>query len=114
MKTTKLSAEEIQAAEKAADDRRRSRSQGFVKRNERDAAVKVLSNGVIMHWHVHKDQREESGDVLLDDGTKIKITTYRGYNIPEDSFLLEFRNKHGETETHMFDLEEFRKALRWA
>ena len=107
MRTTKLTADEIYAAEKAASDRRDSRNRGFAKMSERDQSVQVLSNGVTMLWHVNKELRKQEGEVII-GGVPVEVTTYRGLDIPEDSFALKIDGK-----IHMFNLEEFRRWLRW-
>ncbi len=94
MRTSKLTAEEIYAAEKASDDRHRSRRQGFDKMYERDAMWHRLSNDVVMLWHVPKDRKPP--DTIIE-------------NVPDDSFALVIDGK-----THYFKLDEFRKWLRWA
>lgn len=96
MRTTKLTSEEIQAAEKASDDRKRSRGQGFAKMYERDAVMTRLSNGTLMLWHVDPKQVKTSAGGVWP-------------NIPEDKFMLVIDGKE-----HYFDTEEFRKSLRWA
>lgn len=93
MRKSTLTQEEVLAAEKAADNRRRSRKQGFDKMYERDQHWKRLSNGVVMLWYVHPDQRPLG-------------IAYE--NIPEDSFALVIDGKK-----YVFNLEEFRKWLRW-
>lgn len=96
MKTSKQTADEIYAAEKAADDRRISRGQGFAKMYERDAVMRRLSNGVTMLWHV--------------DPAQVKTTAGGVWpNIPEDKFILVVGGKE-----YYFNTEEFRNALRWA
>lgn len=99
--------DEILAAEKASDDRKRSRMQGFNKMHERDQAVQVLSNGVTMLWHVPK-HLNEAKDTIDIDGKEVEITTYPP-SIPEDSFALVMGGKK-----YLFDLEEFKTWLRWA
>jgi hypothetical protein len=91
-----LTFEEIQAAEKASDERRQSRAQGFTKMYERDAVMSRLSNGVLMLWHV--------------DPSLVK-TSAGGVHpyIPDDKFMLVIDGKE-----HYFDTEDFRKSLRWA
>jgi hypothetical protein len=96
MRKSTLTQEEIFAAEKAADDRRQSRNQGFIKMYERDSVMRHLSNGTTMLWHVDPKQvKMPPGGVWP--------------NIPEDSFMLIVDGKE-----HLFNLEEFRKWLRWA
>lgn len=94
MRKTKLSMDEILAAEQAADNRKRSRKQGFDKMHERDQHWKRLSNDTVMLWYVHPDQRELG----------------LGYEyIPEDSFALIIDGKK-----HVYNTEEFRTWLRWS
>lgn len=97
MRHAKVDAEEILKAEKAKDDRQRSRKNGYSMMSQRDAAYARLRNfnggDVIMQWHVPKEQRE--------DGL--------GYSgVPDGMFSL----KIGK-ELVVFDAEEFRKYLRW-
>lgn len=99
--------DEILAAEKASDDRKRSRMQGFNKMHERDQAVQVLSNGVTMLWHVPKHLNAAVGTYNI-NGEEVEITTYPP-NIPEDSFALVMGSKK-----YVFNLEEFKTWLRWA
>lgn len=112
-RVSKQSADEIYQMEIEADERRRNRNSGYAKMKERDAALMELSNGVTMFWHVPKHARAQT-DKFEINGNEVEITTYAGINVPEDSFVLGFRNKYGETELHTFDTEEFRKWLRWA
>ena len=84
-------------AEKAKDDRRISRNNGYSMMDQRDAPFARLHNfngsDVIMEWHVPKEQREEG----------------LGYSgISSGMFSL----KIGK-ELVMFDAEEFRRSLRW-
>lgn len=95
-RTSKLTFDEIQAAEQASEDRRASRAQGFKKMYERDQVMKVLSNGVRMLWHVDPELvKTPPGGVWPE--------------IPEHQFMLVIDGKE-----HRFDLDEFRKWLRWA
>lgn len=107
MRTTKLTADEILAAEKAAADRRDTRNRGFAKMHERDQAAKVLDNGVTMYWHVNKELGRETSTAVV-DGKEVDIAVYP-MNIPEDCFALKIDGK-----MHLFNLEEFRRWLRWA
>jgi hypothetical protein len=97
MRHQKTSAEEILKAEKAVDDRRRSRSNGFEKMSERDAGHAKLHNynggEVRMLWHIPKDRREDG-------------LVYSG--IPDGMFGLELNDQ-----LLVFDAEEFRRQLRW-
>lgn len=97
MRRGKLTTDEIFTAEKAADDRRISRNNGYSLMKDRDMGAVTLSNGISMLWHVPKPDFPEEG-----------IHVYPK-NIPEDSFIL----KVGSEEI-MFDTEEFRRWLRWA
>lgn len=108
MKTSKLTFEEIQAAEEASENRRRSRSQGFKKMHERDKAVQLLSNGAVMLWYVPKELNKESSWYTNEEGKQVEIVVYPE-KIPEDSFGLLLDGKK-----YIFDLAEFRKYLRWA
>lgn len=94
MRKTKLTMDEILTAEKAADNRKRSRKQGFDKMHERDQHWKRLSNDTIMLWYVHPDQRNP--------GLAYEF-------IPEDGFALIIGGKK-----YVYDTEEFRRWLRWA
>ncbi len=105
---TKLTQEEILEAEKASDNRHHSRNQGYAKMHERDKAVQLLSNGATMVWHVPKELNKSESRFLRDDGTVENITVYPP-EIPEDCFGLIIDGKR-----YLFDLDEFRKWLRWA
>lgn len=107
MRTSNITAEEIQAAEKASEDRRRSRSQGFDKMHERDRAYQQLSNGTTMLWHVNKELIKQEGTTEV--GGKVVDVKIYPPTIPEDSFALVIEGK-----THLFNLDEFRRWLRWA
>lgn len=108
MKTEKLTFEEIQAAELAADNRRQSRASGFAKMHERDQSVQLLSNGATMIWYVDKEANKREGWYTNEKGKEVKVTTYPP-QIPEDSFGLKIDGK-----IYVFNTEEFRKNLRWA
>lgn len=93
MRKSKLTTDEILAAEKAKDARKQSRSQGFKMMDVRDQGTAVMSNGVRIEWHVPKDRREE----------------YVGYSAVDDGhFVLTIDGKK-----RVFDGEEFRRWLRW-
>ena len=89
-------ADEMFAAEKAADDRRQSRKAGFDKMLERDSVMHRLSNGVMMLWSVDPKMVKGSGYAVHP-------------NIPEDKFMLVIDGKE-----HYFDTDEFKTWLRWA
>lgn len=98
MKQSKLSGEEILAAEKAKDDRKQSRGRGFAKMDERDSGGAVLRDynaggPVLIYWHVPPERRE--------DGVAYQ-------HVPEGMFSLKVDNK-----IIAFDAEEFRRWLRW-
>ena len=89
-------ADEMFAAEKAADDRRQSRKAGFDKMLERDSVMHRLSNGAMMLWSV--------------DPKQVKLQAGGTWpNIPEDKFMLVIDGKE-----HLFDTDEFKKWIRWA
>jgi hypothetical protein len=92
----KLSADEVLRAEKARDDRIRSRNKGFAKMHERDEGMALLNNGVLMLWPVVEPEASDKG---------VHVYPRR---VPEGKFVL----KIGE-ETRLFDAEEFRSFLRW-
>ena len=100
MRKGKLASDEIYKAEKAKDDRQRSRAKGFGKMRERDAGYAQLSNGVIMEWPIPGDWSEPSAE---------GIQTWTGNQIPEGMFVLKVGDR-----AVMFDTEEFRGSLRWA
>ncbi len=88
--------DEMFAAEKAADDRRKSRQTGFTKMLERDSVMHRLSDGTIMMWSV--------------DPKMVKTPPGGTWpNIPEDKFVLVIDGKE-----HYFNTDEFKKWLRWA
>lgn len=93
----RLTAEEINKAEKARDDRLRSRKKGFSKMHERDEGQALLNNGVTMHWPVVEFDAPDKG---------IHVYPRR---VPEGMFVLEF-----DGQSYLFDAEEFRRYLRWA
>lgn len=99
MRSSKLSAEEILKAEKAKDDRKRSRGRGFSKMRERDSGHALLSNGAWISWNIPGEWSDEVNG----------ISTFTGNNVPPGMFLLQIGN-----EKKLFDAEEFRKWLRWA
>ncbi len=96
MRRGKLTSDEVLKAERARDDRLRSRKKGFSKMHERDAGMAVLDNGVVMHWPVVEPEFPDKG-----------IHTYPR-RIPEGTFVLEI-----EGQNYLFNAEEFRKCLRW-
>lgn len=102
MRKSKISAEEAQAVEIAAAETKENRKMGFNKMHERDAGAHQLRDytgrSVVIHWHVDVKPQEFAAYI----------------DVPEDKFLLEFKNKHGETERMVFDTDEFRQSLRWA
>lgn len=87
---TKLSYEEIEAAEKAADDRVRTRATGFQLMKERDSGFGHLLD----HNHAVRDVW-----MLWGEGGK---------------FMLEISPYSGKKLNIILDTEEFRKLLRWA
>lgn len=96
MRVGNLTHEEILKAEKAKDDRIRSRNKGFSKMHERDAGEARLGNGVLMYWPVPDPEAPDKG---------IHVYPRR---VPEGKFVL----KLGD-ESYLFDAEEFRRHLRW-
>jgi hypothetical protein len=96
MRHAQITSEEIQAAEKASEERKQSRKQGFTKMYERDSVMRRLSNGTLMLWHVDPELvKTPPGGVWP--------------NIPEDKFMLVIDGKE-----HYFDTQEFKRWLRWA
>jgi hypothetical protein len=92
------SADEILAAEKAKDDRQKSRKRGYGLMTTRDQGQVVLTNGVKMYWPVPRQEPPPG---------------YKGVwvyprAIPENQFILDVDGKE-----IIFDAEEFRKWLRW-
>ncbi len=88
-------ADEMFEAEKAADDRRKSRRAGFDKMLERDSVMHRLSNGAMMLWSV--------------DPKQVKLQAGGTWpNIPEDMFVLVIDGKE-----HYFNTDEFKKWIRW-
>lgn len=113
MKKDNLTFEEIQAAEEASENRRRSRNEGFLKMHERDKAVQLMSNGATMLWHVPKELNKDSSWYRNDDGELTEIVVYAP-DVPEDSFGLELTCKNCKKHSrYIFDIHEFRKWLRW-
>lgn len=76
MRRGNLSHEEIIKAEKAKDDRQRSRAKGFSKMRERDAGWGKLrdyarGSGVIMLWGFdHHADNSGVFKLVIDDGTR--------------------------------------------
>jgi len=96
MRLDDLTVDEMLKAEKDAEDRKQSRKAGYEKMLERDAVMHTLSNGVVMLWSVDpKMVKLPSGGVWP--------------NIPEDMFALVIDGKE-----HYFDVNEFKKWVRWA
>lgn len=93
MRKTKLSEEEVLAAEKAADDRKRNRANGFSLMNDRDRGFRTFDNGITMLWPTERE---------LIPG---EARTY----VPSESFVLVVDGRN-----YLFDTEDFRKTLRWA
>lgn len=108
MRNTKLTADEIHAAEEASENRRLSRGQGFKKMHERDKAVQLLSNGAVMLWHVPRELGKQQSNFTGENGEIVEVVVYPP-EIPEDSFGLIIDGKK-----YLFNLDEFRKWLRWA
>lgn len=100
--------DEIQMAEKAKDDQKRSRAGGFGLMNVRDKGYQRLSNAVVMCWHVDKEAGKQVGGYYRDNGEWVELTTYPR-DVPEGKFLLDIKGK-----ILAFDAEEFRRFLRWA
>ncbi len=117
MKQDNLTFEEIQAAEEASENRRRSRNQGFQKMHERDQAVQLLSNGAVMLWHVNTEtylSTHPPQAFKRANGEVVEFTILPPY-IPEDSFGLELNCRHCKKRSkYIFNLAEFRRWLRWA
>lgn len=86
-----MSAEEILTAEKAVEDRRRSRTKGFSKMKERDQNWRRLSNGVVMLW----GEQEHFALVIPER------------HVPGQA-------KAVPKQVITFNTEDFRKGLRWA
>lgn len=108
MRQSRLTFEEIQAAEQASEKRRQSRNQGFRKMHDRDRAHQKLSNGITMLWHVDRELNKDESHIVREDGTVVDITVYP-QDVPEECFGLVIDGKR-----YLFDLDEFRKWLRWA
>lgn len=98
MRSSELSAE-ILKAEKAKDDRKRSRSRGFSKMAERDKGWQRLKNGALVRWHV---PTEWSEDMELPNGSVIQV---KDATVPPETF---------EIDGKIFNAEELRRWLRWA
>lgn len=108
-----LTFEEIQAAEEASDNRRRSRNQGFQKMHERDKATHLLSNDATMLWHVPRELGKEDSHYIDDDNKIVDITIYPP-DIPDDSFGLDLKCSNCKKRNrYIFNLDEFRKWIRW-
>lgn len=92
MRKSKLTPEEAQAAEQAADQRKSKRSQGFSLMSVRDRGWQELSNGAVIEWPV---------DTPLEDFVPRRI-------VPDGYFLLTLGK-----ESALFDADDFRRFLRW-
>lgn len=93
MRKSNLTADDIWAAEKAADDRKRTRKTGLDMIPIRDQGATRLSNGVLFGWSVPMDKREPG-------------VAYP--HVPEGHFVLEIDGKR-----HLFNADEFAKWTRW-
>lgn len=97
MRKGKLSFSEIEAAEKAKDQRTQTHRKGFAKMKERDSGWSRFNNGTIMRWPTVEDKHElEEGETRMSP-------------VPEGCFVLIINGQSA-----LFDAEEFRRALRWA
>lgn len=94
MRKSKLTVDEIEAAEIAADDRKTSRGHGFNMISIRDRGGARLDNGAIIEWYVPQEKRAD-------------YVPYR--NIPSGHFMLTIGK-----ETGLFSVDEFQKYIRWA
>lgn len=93
MRRSKLKAEEIEQLDRAEDDRRRSRKNGYSLMEDRDRGGMRLSNGAIIEWHVPKERRTDG-------------VCYSG--IESGNFILNI-----EGQKAVFSADEFRKWVRW-
>lgn len=89
---TKLTAADIQQAEQAQANRKQKRSQAFRVMHDRDRGWHRLSNGALIEWHTNTPLEEYVPKTRIEPGT----------------FLLTIEGKRA-----VFDVEEFRKWLRW-
>jgi len=89
MRQSKLTADEIQAAEKAADERRRSRDNGFSLMSIRDRGWVRLETGQILEWHTDRPLYE--GEARQ--------------HVPEGHIMID---------AQLFNVDEFQKFLRWS
>jgi hypothetical protein len=92
MRQSKITPDEIEAAEKAADERKSRRGMGFSLMNVRDRGWVRLNTGHIMCWHVKRP---------LEDGENRQ-------NVPNGHFVIKT-----DKEDIMFEADEFQKYLRW-
>lgn len=93
MRRSKLTADEIFDAEKAADDRTQTRKSGFAMAVNRDKGWQLLTNGATILWPLNKELRDGEARQYIPEG-------YFALRTPKGEFLL-------------FDADEFRKWLRW-
>lgn len=99
MRQGDLTYSEIEAAERAKDDRIRGRKNGYSMMELRDMGRRQLSNGWVIQWPV--EERFAWGPET--NGVKVRTN-----KVPEGKFEL---SKDGKA--YLFDAEEFRKWLRW-
>lgn len=92
MRNSKITAQEVEAAEIAADERRRSRNNGFSLMSVRDRGWTRLNNGVVMLWPT--DREPMPGEAIT--------------SVPKGKFVLVINGK-----SHLFDADDFQKSLRW-
>jgi hypothetical protein len=95
MKTSKLFFSEIQEAERVSEARKGHRNAGFRLMRDRDLGHQVLSNGVLMEWHVPPPT---DFDALPDL-----------YLYPKDIPV-----GHVAIDGKLYETEELLKWLRWA
>lgn len=102
MRNTKITAEEIEATEVAAEARKQNRNQGFSMMSVRDQGYTKIRDlngrGVALLWPTAREALE--GEAFR--------------RIPEGAFVMEFRGESGKMENLVFDAEELKKWLRWA
>lgn len=92
MRKSRLTADEIEATERAADERKYRRGMGFDLMSVRDRGWADIGNGMIMEWPVDRTPADYEARSV----------------VPPNHFILR-TNK----ETLMLNADDFRKYLRW-
>lgn len=100
MRRSTLTAEELQTAERAAEDRRQGRTNGYSLMEIRDRGYadvrSVAGDDMMVRWHRQRNPELREGEV-------------RTVNVPEGMVWLEIGDEYG-----LFRVDDLQKWLRWA